>query len=96
MPRNSLLDGLVLFAALFCSIEPSYSVGVGFLNLNQHPVFAIASNILFFSAGRDMARVEGVTILPQGQEWLCLALHCVGIECAHWLGRKIDQSVSSL
>jgi hypothetical protein len=42
------------------------SQGLGFLNLNQNPVFAVAANILFLSPSRDRARAESITILPQG------------------------------
>ncbi|CEP01768.1 RNA helicase [Plasmodiophora brassicae] len=65
--------------------------GLGILNLKRHPVFAVASGVMFFGSNQKSIRVEGVTVLPQGETWLHLALLLIGIDTKSWLGARVQQ-----
>eukprot|EP00474_Spongospora_subterranea_P002597 CRZ03055.1 hypothetical protein [Spongospora subterranea] len=64
--------------------------GLGILNVQAHPVYAVAAKVMFFSAKQDLASMENVTLLPQGAHWLKLALTCMGFDELDWLGENVD------
>jgi hypothetical protein len=62
------------------ALMPTHSLQQVAQHMGSEPVFAISYTLTL--VGDDMARAEGVSVLPVGRKWLALALACHGMSYA--------------
>ena len=56
--------------------------GTAFNASQDSSVYAVCADIMFMGSGKNMAKVAGVSVLPEGNEFLSLALYCADVESA--------------